>query len=105
MLPDTHAAMVSSLQREALQGPGCPEEGAELDDMDVNMSTSAVQYETYEEDEDQLYMQQAPNDTLIALQLLRSQFPFKARVGIFPYPAGACTVRCGLSQCNRQTYH
>ena len=45
------------------------------------MSCSADQYTTYEDDEDQLYMQQAQNDTLIALQLLRSQFPAKARVG------------------------
>ena len=86
MLPDTHPATVGLLQREALEGPGYPEDGAELDAMDSNMSTSADQYETYEEDEDQLYMQQAPNDTLIALQLLRSQFPSKARVGIFPIP-------------------
>ena len=49
--------------------------------MDMAMSGSADQYGTYGEDEDQLYMQQAPNDTLLALQLLRSQFPAKARVG------------------------
>lgn len=49
--------------------------------MDMALSGSADQYETYEKDEDQMYMQQAPNDTLIALQLLRSQFPAKARVG------------------------
>lgn len=84
MLPDTHPVIVGLLQREALEGPGYTEEVAELDAMDMSLSTSADQYETYEEDEDQLYMQQASNDTLIALQLLRSQFPAKARVGIFP---------------------
>lgn len=36
------------------------------------------------EDEDELLMQAAPNDTYLALQLLRSQFPAKARVGIHP---------------------
>lgn len=51
--------------------------------METNMANSADHYETCEQDEDQLYMQQAPNDTLIALQLLRSQFPAKARVGTF----------------------
>ena len=66
-------------QREALEEPGCPEEDAGL--MDMAMSGSGDQYETYGEDEDQMYMQQAPNDTLLALQLLRSQFPAKARVG------------------------
>lgn len=66
--------------------------------MAISMA-SADQYETYEEVDDQLYMQQAPNDTLIALQLLRSQFPAKARVGTFSYPAGAFVV---LFQCIRQ---
>ena len=33
------------------------------------------------EDEEEMFMQDAPNDTLVALQLLRSQFPAKARVG------------------------
>lgn len=80
------------LQREALEEPGYLEEGAGLDDMDVNMATSADQYDTFEEDEDQLYMQQAPSDTLIALQLLRSQFPAKARVGTFREPANASSA-------------
>ena len=61
--------------------------------MDMSVSTSADQYDTYEEDEDQLYMQQAPNDTLIGLQLLRSQFPAKARVGTCHYSAGRMS-RC-----------
>lgn len=76
--------MHKSVQREALEGPGNPTEDTDLDAMDTSIA-SADQYETYEEDEDQLYMQQAPNDTLIALQLLRSQFPAKARVGTFSY--------------------
>lgn len=68
-------------EREALEEePGYLEEDAGLDEMDMHMATSADQY-TFEEVEDQLYMQQAPSDTLIALQLLRSQFPAKARVG------------------------
>ena len=66
------------LQRDALQDDsyGLQEPSPEL--MDMSQSGPAEQYE---EDEDEMYMQQAPNDTLIALQLLRSQFPAKARVG------------------------
>lgn len=80
-------------QREALEEePGYVEEGTGLDEMDIRMATSADQYDTFEEDEDQLYMQQAPSDTLIALQLLRSQFPAKARVGTFQPSAGARAV-------------
>ena len=90
--------MHKSVQREALEGPGNPED-TDLDAMDTNMANSADQYETYEEDEDQLYMQQAPNDTLIALQLLRSQFPAKARVGTFSCPADTVIVPF---QCMRQ---
>lgn len=93
MLPDLQSDIPGLSQREALEGPGYPEEGAELDAMGMNMATSADQYESYEEDEDKLYMQQAPNDTLIALQLLRSQFPSKARVGTFPSP------HCQLPTC------
>ncbi len=50
--------------------------------MDMAMPDSE-QYAPEEDDEDQIYMQQAATDTLLALQLLRSQFPAKARVGTF----------------------
>jgi len=68
-------------QRDAVEGSGYSQEASDI--MDIAMSGSAEQYEPTEDDEDQMFMQQAPNDTLIALQLLRSQFPAKARVGIF----------------------
>ena len=93
MLPDSPSEILCLLQREALEGPGYPEEGAELEPVDVDVATLADHYETYDDDEDQTYMQQAPNDTLIALQLLRSQFPSKARVGTFPL------TRCQLPSC------
>lgn len=65
-------------ERDALEDDsyGLQEPSPEL--MDMSQSGPAEQYE---EDEDEMYMQHAPNDTLIALQLLRSQFPAKARVG------------------------
>ena len=47
--------------------------------MDIPLSNGSMF-----EDEDEMLMQAAPNDTYLALQLLRSQFPAKARVGIFP---------------------
>ena len=50
--------------------------------MDMVMPDSG-QYAPAEDDEDEIYMQQAASDTLLALQLLRSQFPAKARVGTF----------------------
>lgn len=86
-------------QRDALEESGYPEQ----DTMDMSVSTSADQYDTYEEDEDQLYMQQAPNDTLIGLQLLRSQFPAKARVGTFHYSAGR--MSCRLPTCTALIGH
>ena len=68
-LPESQSDKSILPQREALEEePGYLEEGAGLSEMDMSMATSADQYDTFEEDEDQLYMQQAPSDTLIALQ-------------------------------------
>ena len=45
------------------------------------------------EDEDEMFLQEAPNDIMVALQLLRSQFPAKARVGSCPSaPDAVCRV-------------
>lgn len=68
------------IQRDAVEGD---QEEPGLDEMDLAMSGSADQFVPNEDDEDQMFMQQAPSDALIALQLLRSQFPAKARVGTF----------------------
>lgn len=70
------------LQRDALEQEGYPPDEPGPEFMDMAMPDSE-QYAPEEDDEDQIYMQQAANDTLLALQLLRSQFPAKARVGTF----------------------
>ena len=74
-------AFCALMQRDALDADYQPQEEPGADFMEVALPDSAEQYAPDEDDEDQVYMQQAPNDTLIGLQLLRSQFPAKARVG------------------------
>ena len=109
-LPESQSDKSILPQREALEEePGYLEEGAGLSEMDMSMATSADQYDTFEEDEDQLYMQQAPSDTLIALQLLRSQFPAKARVGTFQdsvkcLSSYTCAAFLCLMQCVKHVY-
>ncbi|KAL0033609.1 hypothetical protein WJX79_007484 [Trebouxia sp. C0005] len=71
-------------ERDALEQEGYPPDGPGPEFMDMAMPDSE-QYAPEEDDEDQIYMQQAATDTLLALQLLRSQFPAKAREVIVPF--------------------
>ena len=66
----------SPLQREALSD----------DYLQEQASPEAME----PEDEEEMFMQDAPNDTMVALQLLRSQFPAKARVGTCLGPLKLC---------------
>lgn len=49
-----------------------------MEQMDVSQANNSF---PMFEDEDDILVQAAPTDTYLALQLLRSQFPAKARVG------------------------
>lgn len=69
------------LKLEALEGYEQEQEyPGDLDTVDMPMSNDTF---TAYQDEDDMLMQAAPNDTYLTLQLLRSQFPAKARVGIY----------------------
>ena len=81
LLASLQPALCAIMQRDALDANYQPQDEPGADFMEVALPDSAEQYAPEEDDEDQMYMQQAPNDTLMALQLLRSQFPAKARVG------------------------
>lgn len=69
------------LKSEALEGYE-PEQEYPADLNTVDMAMSNETFASFQ-DEDDMLMQAAPNDTYLALQLLRSQFPAKARVGIY----------------------
>lgn len=77
-------------ERDALEQEGYPPDEPGPEFMDMAMPDSE-QYAPEEDDEDQIYLQQAASDTLLALQLLRSQFPAKARVG------GYCALHASQS--------
>lgn len=69
----------SALQQEALEDGLPPEQYPEdMEQMDVSQANNSF---PMFEDEDDILVQAAPTDTYLALQLLRSQFPAKARVG------------------------